>query len=105
MLGLAFPTSYELADSVKENKLLSLKDCIKFLSKSVRLSSYLRKKSLTMAQNSALVQAIYKIERLSSGSSGGLILKGQVLISSKEKGVGKVLEKRGSSVGEFILGH
>ena len=43
MLGLAFVTSYGLADSVKENKLLSLKDCIKFLSKSVRLSSYLRK--------------------------------------------------------------
>ena len=43
MLGLAFATSYELADSVKENKLLSLKDCIKFLHKSMRLSSYLRK--------------------------------------------------------------
>ena len=43
MLGLAFAMSNELADSVKENKLLSLKDCIKFLSKSMRLSSYLRK--------------------------------------------------------------
>ena len=43
-----------------------------------------------MAHNSALVQAIYKIEHLSSGSSGSLILKGQVLISSKEKGVGRI---------------
>ena len=34
MLGIACVTSYGLADSVKENELLSLKDCIKFLSKS-----------------------------------------------------------------------
>ena len=42
------------------------------------------------------------MKSLASGSSEDLILKGQVLISLEEKGVGRVSEKRGSLLGALV---
>ena len=49
---------------------------------------------MTVARSSVLVQRIQEVKSLASGSSEGLILKGQVLIHPEEKGEGHFQRKR-----------
>ena len=64
-------------------------------SASLSRSSVSLGRSLTMAYSSALVQGIYVIKSLASGSSEGLILKQQIQVISGKKGEERVSEKGG----------